>query len=222
MLFLSLQSAVAGKLQARKYFNTGPLVKIVEEDHEDLKTEIEKSVAKMSVLGVVTVADITSDDGENVECQVTVQLSDAVNLRKKVDRKRVLDCVVEVLGALKGWQPGDDWTPLKHTGSHYKGVLEMGCVVWEVTFTTRTYISVVSEEGDNQLCEVTFSTTPAPGGYMLTMACQTPKSRILWSVSGQTPVEYSAPVFVLNSDVVTAFASTDYGQSAPFTHGPVD
>ena len=218
MLFTSLQAAIASKLQARAWFNSVPLVKIVEEDHENLKTEVDKSLARLGVLGIVAVTDITSDDGENVECQVTVQICEYVNLQKKIDRKRSLDCVVEVLGALKGWQPADCWTPLRHTGSHYKGVMELGCVVWEVTFTTRTFLNIEEEEGDYQLCDVLFSSTPATGGCLMTLTCATPNAAILFTTtSNPTHTLWTAPVFLAYSDAVEAAAHTDYGYSAVFT-----
>lgn len=165
MIFSQYQQAVRDRLLSDAWFaddsTTLSGVPVLAEDRQDLATEVNNSLYKLGIVGVVLEPQVRSGERGN-EAIVTTILSfaEAVNSNRARDNaKTAQQACAKALALLLEWTPDEDvWTPLQFVKLEPAGVSEDGSVVlWALEMTTLTdlevAIFVVANEGGTPLAD---------------------------------------------------------------------
>jgi hypothetical protein len=165
MIFDDLQTSLVAALNNDAYF-TEPtkLVRVMAENRMDLESELNASLLKMGVGGIVSVPSVVDGErGTEIIVRPTLTIYEIPHLNRASDGsgsgKTGFNIGVKAMTIWghRMWTPKEDtWQKLEFKGLDLTDVDEKtGMVTWTLSYETRTYLEIVwpilGGEGANQI-----------------------------------------------------------------------
>jgi hypothetical protein len=151
MIFADLLNALVAPLNNDAYFaDPASLVKWIAENRMDLLSELDSSLAKTGIGGVVAVSSVQDGErGSEIIVTILGQIHEIplINRAPSGSKKTAFDVGVKALSIWgdRSWSPNRDvWSPLEFKGLELTDVdEEYGRVTWSLRMETRTMLEIV-------------------------------------------------------------------------------